>query len=425
MQKQAALFEKEVETGIYLDAGKITFAEFVSRWLKDYAERQLQPKTLYRYKEMLDTRILPAIGHIKLEKLQPTHLLSFYENLREKGIRIDAKYIAKPELQQLLNEKGISIKELAKAADIDDRTIKGLLSGKSITHTTANAIVKALDVKLDSILHLKGEPGSLSDQTIKHHHRLISSILTCAVQWQCLLNNPAERVKPPKVEKRESAYFDEEMTEHMLSLLEQEPLKYRTIVVLTLYSGMRLGEVCGLQWSDIDFENNLIRIRQSSQYLPNMGIFQKGTKNESSTRIIAMPPVVMDLLREYKAKWNEQRLQCGDLWYKDDEDNESDFVFVQWNGRPISPITPTKWFKNFREKYGLPNVTFHGLRHTNASLLIGQNVDVQTVAKRLGHSKATTTTSIYSHFLRRPDQEAAEKLQNLFNKNKQDVKHKT
>jgi len=85
LQKQATLFEQEVENGTYLDGSKITLAEFTERWLKDYAEKQLAPKTLHRYKDMLKSRILPALGHHKLAKLQPTHLLQFYDNLGEDG----------------------------------------------------------------------------------------------------------------------------------------------------------------------------------------------------------------------------------------------------------------------------------------------------------------------------------------------------
>src|SRR5665648_1223913 len=81
LQKQATLFEREVENGTYLDGSKITLAEFTERWLKDYAEKQLAPKTLHRYKDMLASRILPALGHVKLDKLQPTHLLQFYDCL--------------------------------------------------------------------------------------------------------------------------------------------------------------------------------------------------------------------------------------------------------------------------------------------------------------------------------------------------------
>lgn len=439
IMKQATLFEQEVKTGTYLDAGKITFAGFVDRWLKDYAESNLAPATLRRYKDLLYLRIIPAIGHIKLSSLQPTHLISFYDNLKENGLRLDGKYIAKPEFQELLSEKSIKVKDLSETAEVNERTIKGLLSGKSTTRKIADSIVRSLNnmynnIKFDSIFILHGSPGKLSDESIRYHHRVISSILTTAVQWQYIVNSPAERVKPPKVEKKEAVCLDEDVTEYMLSLLDNEPIKYRTAVTVAVYAGMRLGEVCGLEWSDIDFENNLIRIRQASQYLPDIGVFQKDPKNESSIRVIAMPQIAMDMLSKYKAWWNEQKLQCGDLWHKDAYDIENNWVFIQWDGKPMFPDTPSKWFNKFikrhnsgitsddkipqndKHKYLLPEVSFHKLRHTNASLLISQGVDIQTVAKRLGHAKATTTTNIYSHFLKRPDMEAADKLQNLFNK---------
>lgn len=418
LNKQAVLFEREVENGTYLDGGKMTFAEFTERWLRDYAEKQLAPKTLDRYNDMLTSRIIPALGHVKLEKLQPNHLLQFYNNLEEDGIRRDVKYSVKPEFLEMLKERKLRTVDLSRMAGITTETIRRIKSGASVTGKTAGVLSSALQVKVED-LFTKQAIGHLSGQSIRHHHRLISSILTSAVQWQCIVSNPAARVKPPKVEKKEIAYFEEDTTEYMLSLLDGEPLKYKTMIYVATYSGSRLGEVAGLEWPDIDFEHDLIRICRASQYLPGQGTFTKSPKNESSERIIAMPPLVMNLLKEYKAWQNEERLKCGDQW------QDHDRLFTQWNGKPIFPSTPTIWFKEFRRRLGLPDVTFHGLRHTNASLLISRGVDVQTVAKRFGHTKPTTTTSVYSHFLRRPDTEAADKLQNLFDKKQKDNPSKT
>lgn len=413
IQKQAVLFEKEVENGTYLDGGKLTFAELTKSWFEDYETKQLAPKTLHRYKDMLDSRILPAIGHIKLQKLQPKHLSEFYNNLAEEGIRRDVKYLAKSEdFKNLMKQKKLKAVDLSKTAKVSPETIRRIRAGASVTAKTAEALSAALEVKIDT-LFTKQEVGQLSSQSIKHHHRTISSILSYAVREQCILNNPASRIKV-KVEKNEISYFEEDTLEYMLTLLDGETLKFKTIIYLAAYSGSRLGEVDGLEWSDIDFENNLIRICRASQYIPGQGTFTKSPKNETSQRIISMPKLIMDLLKTYKAWQNEERLKCGDQW------QDSDRLFTQWNGKPMHPSTPSIWFKDFRRKHDLPDVTFHGLRHTNASLLIGHGVDVQTVAKRFGHTKPTTTTSVYSHFLRRPDTEAANKLQNLFDDSKQE-----
>jgi len=413
----AVEFEAEVERGTYLDGSKITFAQFADRWISDYAEKELAPKTVHGYKYLL-TRILPAIGHIKLQKLQPVHLMDFYDNLRELS-KDDTKYLARPEFGATLKEKGANDKTLASSAKLNARTIRGILAGSPTTLCVVKAICGVLDAEVDKLFIPKNDPKPLSDESIKHYHRLISSILTSAVQWQIILANPAARVKPPKAEKKEAAHYNEDQTERMLTLLEQEPIKYRTMIYIAVYSGCRLGELAGLEWCDIDTDNNLLRIRQASQYLPGKGIFTKTTKNETSQRIISIPPVLSAAIKKYKVWQDQERLKCGELW-----NDTNDWVFTQWNGLPIHPSTPSKWFKQFRDKHQLPALKFHGLRHTNATLLIGQGVDTQTVAGRLGHKDSTTTQRIYSHFLHRPDKEAAKKLENLFSKKKTAAKKK-
>jgi integrase len=361
--KQWILFKDEIEKGTYLDSGKITFEDFIKKWLKDYAEPQLAPKTLFRYKELLNTRVIPALGHIKLNKLQPTHLAEFYNNLREDGIRTD------------------------------------------------------------------GKPGGLSERTILHHHRLISSILTCAVQWQFILNNPASRLKAPKVEKKEAKHFDIEQTEYIFELLEDEPIKYKTMIYLAIYGGMRMGELAALEWEDIKLENGLLNINKSLQHLPTIGTFTKSPKNKTSNRIISLPKTVISLLLEYKVWQNGEKAKLDDLW-----DYNYDNIFTGPNGKPMFPASISSWFHDFikkhngrilsdtripnkeKDKYLLPEVNFHGLRHTNASILINQGLDVTTVSKRLGHARTSTTTDIYSHSLRKADSEAANKLESLFNK---------
>lgn len=159
----------------------------------------------------------------------------------------------------------------------------------------------------------------------------------------------------------------------------------------------------------------MLRVRQASQYLPGEGVFTKDTKNETSYRVISLSSIALSILKSYKAWQNEERLKCGDLWVK--EWNENPRLFTQWNGKPIFPSTISQWFTKFQERHELPPLTFHGLRHTNASLLIAQDVNTATVGKRLGHSTTATTMKIYAHALKRPDKEAAEKLDSLFNKN--------
>ena len=170
---------------------------------------------------------------------------------------------------------------------------------------------------------------------------------------------------------------------------------------------MRRGELCGLEWGDIDFRENLIDINKSSLYLAEKGIFEDGTKNFSSKRVIKLPAPIMSLLAEHKKEQATERFKIGDKW------EDSNKIFTQWNGKPIHPDTISGWFRKFIAKYHLPDVSIHSLRHTNATLLIAGGTDLRTVSKRLGHSNMTTTGNIYTHAIQTADERAAEVLGNI------------
>lgn len=430
-QKQWILFKDEIEKGIYLDAGKITFEEFIQKWLKDYAEPELAPKTLFSYKELLKDRIIPALGHIKLNKLQPTHLNEFYNNLRENGIRLDKKYTPNKNFTAVISESGITLKDLANKCELQYRTIRNINPGNNVVLSTAEKISKALGVNISTIFDTVEKSGALSERTILYYHRLISSILTSAVQWQFILSNPASRVRPPRVERKEARHFDADQVDYILQLMDDEPIKYKAMIYLCIYGGMRAGELNGLEWSDIDWDNEILRIHQASQYLPGEGTFTKATKNESSERVISLPDTVIAVLRQYKLWQNGVKADMDNLWV------DSNRIFTKFNGEPIFPQTLGKWFSKFIKKhndkimndksipeenkkdYLLDKVNFHGLRHTNATLLINQGVDIATVSKRLGHAEPSTTLKIYTHALQKADRDAANKLENLFKKKDQ------
>lgn len=418
IQAQAALFEREVKNGTYLNGSKMTFAEFAERWITKYAEPELEPKTTARYKEMLYSRIIPAIGHIKLEKLQPTHLIDFYENLKETGIRLDTKYVATPELRKTIDQLGLSIGKLKDLSGLSDKTISNALNGLPITKKSANTLSKALNVKLSHIFKEHGEPGQLSPRTVLHHHRLISSILQDAVEWQVVISNVAERVKPPKVEKTPVQHYDEEQTKALLSALDSEEFKYRVMVLIDVFAGLRIGELMGLTWDNIDFENNTIDIVKASQYLTGKGTFEKQPKNETSVRRISMPAPIMSILKEYRVWWLEQKLKCGDLW------KNSDRLFVTWDGQPMFTYTLTNWFPEFLKRHNLPKITPHGLRHTMASLLDSQGMETSKISKRLGHARISTTLDIYTHVFKKADTAAADLLENTLLKPKQQADKK-
>lgn len=352
-EKELAKFIAEIEKGQFIEPTKLTFADFTYRWLRDYAEKNLAPKTVFRYKQILKSRVLPAMGYLKIEKITPVHLMEFYANLQEDGIRED------------------------------------------------------------------GKSGVLSAATILYHHRVISSILNDAVQWQVIASNPASRVKPPKGTKIQAACYDEEQTAALLEALEREDIKYKVMVHLALFTGLRRGELMGLEWQDLNFEKNILDIRQASQYLPGQGTFTKKPKNQSSVRFLCLPSSLMALLKQYKAHQAEERLKAGIQW------QGSERIFTTQKGGTMHPDTVSRWFPKFLKRQGLPELPFHGLRHTAATMLINQGLPAKSISGRMGHSNIGTTFDIYGHYLKSADRESADRLEEVYQKMKDNKKKET
>ena len=348
---ELAKFVTEVQNGLVIDGKSLKFSEFTEIWKRDYGSKELAPSTHKRYCRMLETRLLPYFGNFYINKIKPTDIMKFYD-LLEKDT-------------QLVRKKGNNGSKTKKP-----------LSGK----------------------------------TILEHHRLLRAMLHKAVYWQLIVANPAERVQPPKARKPKRRSYDDEQTKILLEnleLLSSEDTKYKVAIILTVFTGVRLGELMGLEWTDVDFKNGIISINRSSQYLSDMGVFTKVPKTESSIREIAIPEFIISLLEEYKLWYEEQKSIYGELWMN------SDRLFVQVDGKPMHPSTISKWFVKYVGQIGLPVINFHGLRHTNASLLVAQNIDIAVISARLGHPQISTTLDFYVHPLLSHNRKAGYALENL------------
>ena len=348
---ELAKFVADVQNGMVIEGKSLKFSEFTEIWKRDYGSKELAPSTYKRYCRMLETRLLPYFGHFYVNKIKPTDIMQFYDLLSKDT--------------QLVRKK-----------DNDGNKTLKPLSGK----------------------------------TILEHHRLLRAMLHKAVYWQVIVSNPAERVQPPKAKKPKRKYYDDDQCKILLENLEQldeEQIKYKTAIILTVFTGVRLGELMGLEWNDIDFRNGIVSINRSSQYLADTGVFTKVPKTESSIREVAIPDFVISLLEEYKLWYDEQKSLYGELWIN------SNRLFVQADGKPMHPSTISKWFVKFIGQIGLPVINFHGLRHTNATLLIAQNIEVPIVSARLGHAQLTTTLNFYVHPIIAHNKTAGFALENL------------
>jgi integrase len=335
--------------------------------------------------------------------------MQFMDNQKEAGNRRDAKYTVVVKLPAELKKRGIGKKAFAKAAGISYSTFHQAMNGKPVAHRTARLISDALGKDIEKAFRVVSADRGLAGSTQLHYYRLISVILQTAVYWQFLEVNPCDRVKPPKVRRKEAEYLDDGEALRLIGLLNEAADPYRTAIFLLLYLGCRRGELLGLKWKHINFDKGIVTIEQAALYTPELGIFIDTPKNEISARVVKISADILAMLRSYKAWQSKQRLLAGDQWHDDG------FVFTRWDGQVIRPDTLSSWFGNFAAKTDLPHISLKSLRHTNATLMIMAGVPIRTVADRLGHAKTSTTTDIYSHAIQSMNEQAADVLSGILN----------
>ena len=236
-----------------------------------------------------------------------------------------------------------------------------------------------------------GKP--LAPKTVRHNLKLVSDVFAYAVRMGVVRENPCSKVVLPKNEQTEKEIYTAEDIRRFLSLLNGEPLKYQAFFNLMVYSGFRRGEMLGLEWKDVDFESNIISVRRTSNYTAARGTYTDTTKTKKSQRTLKFPQAVMDILRRHRDEQRAHAERLGDKWV------ETDRLFTKWNGEPMYNGQPYSWLKKFCEENGLPFHGIHSFRHTFASLLVNQGVDIVTVSGALGHSTVSTTGNIYCHMI--------------------------
>ena len=400
VQRAAADFERSIEQGFALD-NRQTFADY-AEYVLDLKQRTgTKARTLDRYRDMM-VRINQALGHIKLADLRPQHLNSFYKNLAEPGIRIgggSAK--AKIDMVAWLKKNKISRGKLAEKAGISAATVGIAVKGESIKEEKALAIAKAMGKNLDEVFRVEKNMEPLADKTILEHHRLISTILAQAEKEMLVPYNAAAKVTPPRINKKDPNYFQPETISAILEALESEPLKWRLITHLLIVTGCRRGEIMGLKWEKVDFENSRVKIDRALVSSKSKGVFEETTKT-SDIRHLSLPRETMDLLRQHKREQLRLQLANGDRWI------HTGYVFTQDNGDHMNPDSITGWLKDFSARHGLPHINPHAFRHTVASVLLANGTDIVTVSKQLGHASITTTENFYSHIIEENKAKAAD-----------------
>ncbi len=249
-----------------------------------------------------------------------------------------------------------------------------------------------------------GKKGGLSNTTVNRHNTLLSSALNYAVRMQMLPKNPAKAVKPPREDNREMVVLNEDQIKKLLDNCEDDWIY--NIIYFSVNTGMRRGEVIGLRWKDVEFNNKVVRVNQICQRIRNKGIIFKEPKTQASRRSIAISRDLIKLLKNIRKKQNEQKLFMGEKYY-----TEQNLVFCNDDGTPMNPQGVTRKFKQVAKSAGFPDMRLHDLRHTHASLLLSKNISPKVIQERLGHKNISQTLDTYSHVSPKMQREAAEKIQ--------------
>ena len=375
-------YENRIKNGNVIQGDKMTFVDLMQQWKQSREYKDLTERSKGEYEDNLNRRVVPEIGNTIITKITVAYLESIYNSMEDDG---------------------------------------------------------------------------RSPATIRKLNTAVKSVMNYAFRVQLINSNPCDRVRLPKSKKsNEIRFLDLEQSKVFIDALSREykvthkehtrvlkktgeeyvvpeyttlisiPYQFRVYYIIALNSGFRRGEMVALTWKDIDFENEEIDVNKAATRTKGK-IIVKEPKTPTSVRKIVLPSECFDMLCELKRQQMELCDRVGSQWkgYRGKEFDKNN-VFIQTDeniGMMMYLDTPTSKFADIINLYNnsvtdpkdkLPEIRLHDLRHTHATILLSRGVDIETVAKRLGHANASVTLDIYGHALKSSDNKASNALRDLF-----------
>lgn len=321
-----------IDNGTYTAPNKQTLGQWLDTWAGAYLG-SVKPRTVDLYKSYIRVYIKPAMGAVRLESLNTHTIQEFYNRLAKEGKEIRTK---------------------------DKR-------GKvTITH------------------------GPLSPKTVKNVHGVLHKALQQAVLIGYLRFNPADACTLPRIEKKELAPLDDVQIAAFLKEIQGHSME--ALFTVTLFTGLREGEVMGLMWDCVDFDAGTITVNKQLQRLRGGGgEYRFISPKNGKSRTITPAASVMSILKHHRAEQAAQRLRAGNLW------ENSGLVFTDELGHHLAQAAIYRNFKSVAAAIGRPDARFHDLRHSYAVAAIRSGDDIKTVQETLGHATAAFTLDIYAH----------------------------
>ncbi|GCE18661.1 tyrosine-type recombinase/integrase [Dictyobacter kobayashii] len=259
---------------------------------------------------------------------------------------------------------------------------------------------------LDRLYRQKLESG-LKPKSVAAIHGMLHTALDKAVRLGLVSRNVCKMVSPPRVVRKEITPLSAEQARKLLEAAKGHPQE--VLFILALSTGMRRGELLGLKWKNVDLVSGVLRIRQALVRMPTGQGYQLAeTKTAKSRRSLVLTAPAVEALKKHKAVQQQWKEAAGPFWH------DNDFVFCKAMGEHLDPgYDVLVQLKMLLKKAGLPEIRFHDLRHSTATLLLEQGTNPKIVQEILGHSQISMTMDIYSHVLPTMQMDAMSKLGDL------------
>ena len=403
-------FRKQVQGLLALDSDE-RFVEYSNKWLT--RAKQTKNVTYYIRMQALVKVLQNYFGDIHLKDFNPIMIQRFIDDLCQREIVQDlAKLKEGKSLRELVKAKRMVAKKIGKFVGVNYSVFSSAHRGNRILYKNAVDLCEGLGINFDDYFVRERITKKYSKGTIDKHRKCLSLILGTAKRQRIIEHNFAtgEYILPvPETSRKEIQILNDDEARQLKKALDNEPnIRWKTSLYIILMTGIRRGECCGLEWQDIDLEKGTLTIQKSSYDVSGVGLITKDPKTYTSNRTISMPQSLIEVLKEYKVWWENRRKIFGDLW------GDCQRLFISDDGNITRPQMYRVWLRKVLDKAGLKQVTLHSLRHTNITLQLTSGVDLKTVSARAGHARPSTTTDIYSHFLKNSDTHASKILNDIF-----------
>ncbi|MDX3753819.1 tyrosine-type recombinase/integrase [Streptomyces sp. AK08-02] len=337
--------------GLPVATADSTIGDYLTYWLDSVAVHRLRENTHTRYATCIRLHLIPGLGTKKVARLTARDVRTFLDRLRT--------------------------------------TCQCCAQGSDTERKQCCAIGECCQKRLSPL-------------TVAYVHSVLKSALEHAVREDELPRNVARNVKAATPRPRRFQPLTAVEARQFLDAARAD--RVHALYELALRTGLRKGELLGLHWEDLDLNSGTATIRHSLQRTRTGGLTHLPTKTRTSERRIALPTECINSLKKHKKQQDTERETAGSAW------SDSSVVFTTPTGRPLDPANLTRRFRNFLDRAGLRRIRFHDLRHSTATLLLEQGVELVVIKELLGHAHIGVTAGVYAHVRLRLQRQAIDTL---------------